>query len=200
MPHGDVVSNSEADVGVESLPNSEADVGVGSLPNSELIGRMPSLVRRERGASADVILHLAEIDRRRLYLEQACSSLYTYCLKRLGYSEDEALRRVRVARLARQIPSVLAELQSRSELELLIAAWFPRPDVAERVEPIAWVPAANDETASGSRVPELVLTCPGTGAQRWTPSRSEPLSPSRYRIEFTARRSSMTSFSNRQSY
>ena len=35
-------------------------------------------------------------------------------------------------------------------------------------------------------LPELVLTCPGTGKQRWAPSRSEPLSPSRYRIEFTA--------------
>ena len=28
-------------------------------------------------------------------------------------------------------------------------------------------------------LPELVLTCPGTGKQRWAPSRSEPLSPSR---------------------
>ena len=84
MQHGDVVAKTEADGGVEWLPNFEADVGIESLPNLELIGRMPSLVSRERGASADVILHLAEIDRRRLYLEQACSSLYTYCLQRLA--------------------------------------------------------------------------------------------------------------------
>lgn len=73
---------------------------------------MPVLVLAERTASTEVIEHLMEIDRRRLYLDQACSSLYRYAKERLGYSEDEALKRVRVARFARQVPRVLEELRS----------------------------------------------------------------------------------------
>src|SRR5215468_22924 len=53
-----------------------------------------------------------EVERRRLYLEQACSSLYTYCRERLGYTEDAALKRARVARLALRLPRVLDELRN----------------------------------------------------------------------------------------
>jgi hypothetical protein len=65
------------------------------ISDLELLALMPDLVRTERGSVADVIEHLVEIDRRRLYLGQACSSLTCYCIERLGYSEDEASKRVR---------------------------------------------------------------------------------------------------------
>ncbi|MFZ5892937.1 MAG: HNH endonuclease [Myxococcota bacterium] len=137
-----------------------------SLSNAELLARMPVLASRERGATAEVIEHLMEIDRRKLYLGQACSSLSAYCRERLGYSEDEAGKRVRVARLARDVPAVLDDIRngrihltglfllaphvnrdnadellgeargkSRREIERLIAARFPRPDVAESIKP-----------------------------------------------------------------
>jgi hypothetical protein len=83
-----------------------------SLSNAELIARLPGLVQAERYAMADVIEHLVEVERRRLYLSQAMSSLYRYCLERLGYSEDAALKRHRVARLALRLPQVLAELRA----------------------------------------------------------------------------------------
>jgi hypothetical protein len=82
------------------------------LSDNELLTRIPAIVQAERIASADVIEHLMEVQRRRLYLEQACSSLYTYCCERLGYSEDAALKRARVARLALRFPRVLDELRS----------------------------------------------------------------------------------------
>jgi hypothetical protein len=53
-----------------------------SLSDSELLARMPVLVLHERRATADVIEHLVEIDRRDLYLGQACSSLSAYCRER----------------------------------------------------------------------------------------------------------------------
>ena len=59
-----------------------------SVSDSDLLARMPGLVLAERAAVAEVIEHLMEIDRRRLYLDQACSSLQRYCMERLGYSED----------------------------------------------------------------------------------------------------------------
>src|SRR5262245_6245171 len=82
------------------------------LSNIELLARIPVVVQAERMASADVVEHLMEVERRGLYLDQACSSLYTYCRERLGYTEDAALKRARVARLAVRLPRVLDELRS----------------------------------------------------------------------------------------
>jgi hypothetical protein len=72
--------------------------------DTELLARVAAVVQAERIASADVVEHLMEVERRRLYLDQACSSLYTYCRERLRYSEDAALKRARVARLALRLP------------------------------------------------------------------------------------------------
>ncbi|MEO8185566.1 MAG: hypothetical protein ABI895_42710 [Deltaproteobacteria bacterium] len=38
--------------------------------------------------------------------------MFTYCVARLGMSEDEACRRIELARLARKFPALLAELES----------------------------------------------------------------------------------------
>jgi hypothetical protein len=83
-----------------------------SLSDDELVARLPVLVQAERHAMADVIEHLVEVDRRRLYLTHAASSLYRYCIDRLGYSEDAALKRHRVALLALRLPQVLDELRA----------------------------------------------------------------------------------------
>jgi hypothetical protein len=45
------------------------------LTDAELLSRIPVLVLVEHRAVADVVEYLVEIDRRRLYLEDACSSL-----------------------------------------------------------------------------------------------------------------------------
>ncbi len=83
-----------------------------SLSDSELVARLPTLVQAERHAMADVIEHLVEMERRRLYLTLAVSSLYRYCIQRLGYAEDAALKRHRVAKLALRLPQVLDELRA----------------------------------------------------------------------------------------
>ena len=51
-----------------------------------------------------------ELEARGLYRERACSSLYIYCVYELRMSEDEAQRRCRAARLARQFPVLLVML------------------------------------------------------------------------------------------
>ena len=81
-----------------------------SLGDKELLARLPMLCANERKATAEVIVYLAEVDRRRLYLEAACSSLYSFCIERLGYSEEAALKRTRVARLVLRLPELLGEL------------------------------------------------------------------------------------------
>ncbi len=81
------------------------------MSDSDLVARVPGLLTRERAAIAEVIAYLAEIERPRLYLDQACSCLRSYCIERCGYSEDEATKRVRVAQLARRLPRVIHELR-----------------------------------------------------------------------------------------
>ena len=83
-----------------------------SLSNEELLARLPLLRSKERKATAEVVVYLAEVDRRRLFLKSACSSLYSFCIERLGYSEDAAMKRMRVARLYQQFPQVLDDLES----------------------------------------------------------------------------------------
>jgi len=80
------------------------------LSDAELLAEVTRLVRRECEATADVVASLAEFDRRRLHLGLGYSSLFTYCVKALGLSEDAAYSRIEVARAARRFPLLLERL------------------------------------------------------------------------------------------
>ena len=64
---------------------------LGQLSDAELLERTSALVLVEHGSVADVVEHLVEIDRRRLYLEHAYPSLDAVCVEHFGYSEDASL-------------------------------------------------------------------------------------------------------------
>lgn len=49
------------------------------LSDAQLLDEVCALSSRERHATADLIACLAEVDARRLYLRESCSSLFTYC-------------------------------------------------------------------------------------------------------------------------
>ena len=218
-----------------------------SLSNEQLLARLPLLCSEERRATAEVIVYLAEVERRKLYLQEACSSLFAFCVERLGYSEQAALKRMRVARLYLELPQILDELKSgathltglfllsghltednaesllaeargktRRELELVIARWFPRPDVLASITPlgvestrpgigaIATGHAKNEAPADGVTYPETSDCFDGAGIasdatypetsesrgsgrrQHGAQARVQPLSAQSYRIEFTA--------------
>ncbi|MBI2246717.1 MAG: hypothetical protein HYU65_02075 [Armatimonadetes bacterium] len=67
---------------------------VSQLSNHELLARVKHLAEREREATASLIAHLAELDERRLYLAEGCSSLFTYCTQVLHLSEHAAYGRM----------------------------------------------------------------------------------------------------------
>jgi hypothetical protein len=73
-----------------------------------------TLVGRTNALTAELLAHLAEVDARGIYRERACSSLYTYCVYELRFSEDEAQRRVRAARAAREFPTLFEMLADGS--------------------------------------------------------------------------------------
>ena len=49
------------------------------LSDGELVAEVTRLAGCERHATAHLIAALAELDTRRLYLGQGCSSMFTYC-------------------------------------------------------------------------------------------------------------------------
>ena len=63
----------------------------------ELLTGVKVLVAEEREATAQLIAHLGEIDARRLFLAEGCSSLFKYCTEILHLSESAAYNRIEVA-------------------------------------------------------------------------------------------------------
>lgn len=76
------------------------------LSDDELAAKLDLLSHQKHAIDAEMLLCLSEIERRRLYREQACSSLFEFCVARLGQSEDVAYKRVGAARLMLQFPSI----------------------------------------------------------------------------------------------
>src|SRR6478735_1056897 len=84
------------------------------LSDEHLHVEVKRLVGRANTLLAELLAHLAEIEARGIHRERACSSLYAYCVHELRMSEDEAQRRCRAARLARQFPELLSMLAEAS--------------------------------------------------------------------------------------
>ncbi len=77
------------------------------LSNAELLAEVKSAAQGERHATARLVALLAEVDTRRLYLGEGCSSLFTYCTQVLHLSEHAAYGRIEAARAARRFSLVL---------------------------------------------------------------------------------------------
>jgi hypothetical protein len=80
------------------------------ITDQQLLLEVRSLVAREREATAQLIASLAELDRRKLYLGEGYSSLFTYCTQCLHLSEHAAYSRIEAARTARKWPVILEML------------------------------------------------------------------------------------------
>jgi len=83
-----------------------------ALSDRELLVGLVSVVATDRRVTAELIAHLAEVDWRRLYAREACSSMFVYCTERLGLSADATHKRIQVARASRRFPQLLDCLAS----------------------------------------------------------------------------------------
>ena len=81
-----------------------------ALPNDTLLARLPVLAARERGLTAELVAHLAELETRGLHLAAGYSSMFAYCREALRLSEHEAYNRIEAARAARRFPAILERL------------------------------------------------------------------------------------------
>ena len=88
------------------------------LSDQELLGKLEALTETERFSMADFLLHLAEVDRRRACERTSHGTLFAYLTRRLGFSEADAVRRIKAARAADKYPSILRMLAA-GELHLI---------------------------------------------------------------------------------
>ncbi len=107
------------------------------LSDCELIAEVKRLAGCEREATVELISHLAELDRRRLYLGAGHASLFTYCTEVLRLSEHAAFHRILAARKARQFPAIIRMLAEGS-LNLtsvrLLAPYLTKDNHAELLD------------------------------------------------------------------
>jgi hypothetical protein len=216
------------------------------LSDAELLAATRSLAGRSNQLLATLLAHLGEVEARGIHRTRACSSLYTYCIYELRFSEDEAFRRVTAARLVRRFPALwdavaagalhltgllmlgphlteenLSEVllrakhRTKKEIARLVRQLDPLPDVPPRNEPLGPAPARVVPSAPtwdefvGSLRPVRELA-PGERPRDWTANANDaeaetsppaeahasarpaggglpaPLSPERYRVQFTA--------------
>jgi hypothetical protein len=100
---------------VQLVPGGESKLA--HLSDSELLSSTRSLVGTSNRAFAALLVHLAEVEARGLHRTRACSSLYTYCIYELRFSEDAAARRAGAARWVKRFPLLVDAVES-GELHL----------------------------------------------------------------------------------
>ncbi len=82
-----------------------------NVRDDDLLRQLSQLVGQARGVETDVVAHIGEMELRRLYAREACSSMFEYCRRVLGLRENEAYLRITVARAARENPVLLDMLR-----------------------------------------------------------------------------------------
>lgn len=81
------------------------------LTDSELEAGLQSLIGAETETLYGVLLHIREVDSRRLYLRRAKSNLFEYLVRVCRYSSPAAHRRIDAARLSVEIPEILPKIR-----------------------------------------------------------------------------------------
>jgi hypothetical protein len=145
------------------------------LSDHDLVRETRTLAAKERAVTIELILHIAEIEYRRLY-KPGHAYMAHWCMAELEMSESAAYKRVHAGRAARRYPVVLAALRdgrlhlsdlielephlspatvnelvtaaahrSRREIERMLAERYPSPRRPTTFTTVAVIPAAMAE-------------------------------------------------------
>ena len=87
------------------------EVSLRTVTDHKLLRGLDELVAKNRHNEADLLAYIAEVDHRKLYLEQSCSSMFGYCTEVLHFSEAQASHRIHAARAARPYPVVFEKIR-----------------------------------------------------------------------------------------
>lgn len=82
------------------------------LSNEELHQSTKGCVQKEREILTEVLYHLKEVDRRRLFAAYRYKSLYDYAEKELKYPGDQAYRRIAAMKILKELPELEAKISN----------------------------------------------------------------------------------------
>jgi hypothetical protein len=161
------------------------------LSDEALVSSLAAVCLQSHWLTARMLVHLVEIEERRLDLRLACTSMYDFCVRRMGMSPGAAVRRIAAARMVKRFPALLARVE-HGELHLSTLVLL-RPHLTE-ANVDALVAAVVGKTQHEVEellarlvpkpdVPSAISELPGAGRSR---GRIEPLSEARYKVELTA--------------
>ncbi len=187
---------------------------LGKLSDERLLGRVGELVDLERRTTANLVVHLAEVEARELHLRDGSPSLFEWCRTRWGFGEDKAYNYMKAVGWVRRWPEMGAMLAD-GRLSLsgvrVIGPHLSDEDAGERLAEAAgkskrelaelvakWSPRP-DVPARVFRLPpsrggaraeapkqaEPQQAAELTLAQPKPKHRVEPLSEARYRVQVT---------------
>ena len=91
------------------------------LPDEVLLEKTYAASKVEKTATLELLEYLVEVDARRLYAIQSCSSLFDFVVRCLGYSRMQASERVNSARLMMKVPGVQEKIE-KGELSMTAAS------------------------------------------------------------------------------
>ncbi len=83
-----------------------------SVSSEILRNKIGELVKKERAITAEVVRHLAEVLRRKLFVEWGYARPVQYLTQELKYSETSAYTRLRAAELLLEVPEVCDKIHS----------------------------------------------------------------------------------------
>lgn len=92
-------------------------ISLTKLKDSDLLVRTKALAQRDHELTVEVIHHLREVDRRKLYCDLKYASLFEYAVRELGYCDGAAALRIKAMRAIRERPE-LAEKMKTGALSL----------------------------------------------------------------------------------
>ena len=84
---------------------------ISRLSDDELLSRLSNAVKQSCSVESELVAHLGEVDKRRLYAREASSCLFNYCTDVLHLSEPVAQLRITAARASRRYPVILTMLE-----------------------------------------------------------------------------------------
>jgi len=90
------------------------NIQIQKLDNDTLLRKTKDLAKEERRITLEILHHLREINRRRLFAFRGYSSLFDYATRELGYSDASAARRIAAMRLIAELPEVETKIKEGS--------------------------------------------------------------------------------------
>lgn len=84
-----------------------------TLDDTEFHRQFESIASIEHAATMKVLHFINDLDRRKSYLDLGYSSVFDYCVRKIGYSRSAAGRRIQAARCARRYPVLFGMLRNR---------------------------------------------------------------------------------------